>query len=577
MKLLLIGFITLFIPTLSLATAQSAHEPDLTQAQPLLASKQAFTPWQYTVGDFTIAWQGKNLSKAQLSITSTTNTQHVAWQSLAGQSFVLAADAYVKRGTGEKKVLEFSNSVCISHSVDNATFKSNTLLLNGSLSCPKNKNVKFSLVFKAPVAGQLQFDLNVADASIGRTGLIFESEAKERIFGFGEQYSAFDFKGKRVPIYVDEQGLSRGAQPLTSFFDKFGKGIAGEWHSTYAPVPYFITSKNRAMVLENTEFSSIDLRGDSQIVSEVYSNHLVARLFTGNSPLDVIENYTQFSGRMRALPEWVTKGAVLGLQGGTARTLKAVKDLQGENGKISAVWLQDWEGQRDSKRGKRLWWNWELDKKRYPNWDAMVKTLANDDIRVMGYINPYLINVEQKGEPFNRNLYKEALELGFLTKRKNGELITVNQGSFLAYVVDITIPEAKTWMKDVIKDELLGVGLSGWMADFGEGLNWESDLASGEPASAQSERCLRPEMSSRQVSIVVAILPARHARPVEANLPKPFRCEAAAMPSRQLRRQWPKSKTGTAGYPTTIPALRSAPADSEFGPDRLRPRPEVPR
>lgn len=48
-----------------------------------------------------------------------------------------------------------------------------------------------------------------------RVCLTYSSEENERFYGFGEQFSHMDFKGKRVPILVQEQGIGRGDQPIT--------------------------------------------------------------------------------------------------------------------------------------------------------------------------------------------------------------------------------------------------------------------------------------------------------------------------------------------------------------------------
>lgn len=50
---------------------------------------------------------------------------------------------------------------------------------------------------------------------LNRIFLTYSSERNERFFGFGEQFSHMDFKGKRVPIFVQEQGIGRGDQPIT--------------------------------------------------------------------------------------------------------------------------------------------------------------------------------------------------------------------------------------------------------------------------------------------------------------------------------------------------------------------------
>lgn len=48
-----------------------------------------------------------------------------------------------------------------------------------------------------------------------RICITYSSEKNEKIFGFGEQFSHMNFKGKRVPIFVQEQGIGRGDQPIT--------------------------------------------------------------------------------------------------------------------------------------------------------------------------------------------------------------------------------------------------------------------------------------------------------------------------------------------------------------------------
>jgi hypothetical protein len=48
-----------------------------------------------------------------------------------------------------------------------------------------------------------------------RVFLTYASSRDERFFGFGEQFSRVEFKGKRVPVLVQEQGIGRGDQPIT--------------------------------------------------------------------------------------------------------------------------------------------------------------------------------------------------------------------------------------------------------------------------------------------------------------------------------------------------------------------------
>ncbi len=467
------------------------EEAPLITTQALVSTGDSFSSWEYSVGDFLVSWQGNDLADARLVVSSTANSRDAKWQSLPGSSFVMAAVASVdaEPRTGYSHLNEKTAAICTGHSVENGRIVNGSLAITGALDCSALGEVGYTLTLTEVGTGQLQFDLNIENDSIGRSGLIFASNAEERVFGFGEQFSAFDFKGKRVPIMVDEQGLSRGAQPLTDWFDSRSISAAGEWYSTYAPIPHFITTDLRSLMLENAEFSVIDLRNDNQIAMDAYTNHLVAQLIVGETPLDLIERFTSYSGRMRALPEWSTKGLILGIQGGTDRILAAASSLKNENAALSAMWMQDWQGQRQVAQGKRLWWNWELDDVRYARWEGMVGTLRADDIRVMGYINPYVHELEEaEKDYYRRNLSQEARDQGFLIRRTDGSLATTGGANFLAYVVDVTNPEAREWLKDVIKTELLGVGLSGWMADFGEALPLDAVLYSGESPTEAHNR-----------------------------------------------------------------------------------------
>lgn len=66
--------------------------------------------------------------------------------------------------------------------------------------------------------------LSSHDEQKGKKGIVTEfnkvfityaSDKSERFYGFGEQFSHVEFKGKRVPILVQEQGIGRGDQPIT--------------------------------------------------------------------------------------------------------------------------------------------------------------------------------------------------------------------------------------------------------------------------------------------------------------------------------------------------------------------------
>lgn len=64
------------------------------------------------------------------------------------------------------------------------------------------------------------------------------------------------------------------------------------------------------------------------------------RILHGRTPAELIEQYTAAIGRMRALPAWITKGAIVGMQGGHDAVRNVWQKLQDYDVPLSAFWLQ---------------------------------------------------------------------------------------------------------------------------------------------------------------------------------------------------------------------------------------------
>ena len=200
----------------------------------------------------------------------------------------------------------------------------------------------------------------------------------------------------------------------------------------------------------------------------------------GDTPLDIIETFTEYTGRMQPLPDWVNNGAIAGMQGGTEKVLNAFAALKALQVPVSAFWLQDWVGNRPTLLGTQLWWNWVLNENQYPGWSDMVAQLKSEDVRVMTYISPFLVDVSelQNYDGSSENLFKIARDRGFLVKDSEGNPFRITDLS--AGLVDLSNPDAREWYKGIIKTNVIGAGASGYMADFGEALPFGAVLDSGE-------------------------------------------------------------------------------------------------
>lgn len=459
-----------------------------------------------TTGDFTIRWIPEEGAE-RLEVVHADEPAKLAWATVAGEPFVAAAAgrAAVAESRGSFHIDDERLRSCGDQRVARVVVEDGAgedeagedgapaLIVAGTLGCDLGERVGYVLRFSA-IPGRprhLGFALELEGDGIDRAFITYASAADERFYGFGEQFSRVDMKGARLPIFIQEQGIGRGREPLTTVVDLVAKA-GGDWHTTYAAAPQYITSRLRALLLENSERSIFDLRRDDRAQVEVWSPALRGRIVAGRTPAELLRATTAYTGRMRPLPAWIGDGAVVGVQGGTARVRALWEALRARGTPIAAFWIQDWVGQRTTSFGKQLWWSWTLDEDHYPGWDELVADLGREGIAVLTYVNPFLVDVGAAAGGVGgdrRNLFAEAEAAGYLVKEPGGAPYMIPNTDFSAGLLDLSNPAAAAWFKaSVLEGEVIARGARGWMADFGEALPYDAVLASGEPAASYHNR-----------------------------------------------------------------------------------------
>lgn len=310
----------------------------------------------------------------------------------------------------------------------------------------------------------LWFCINVP--GFDEVGLRFATTEAESFMGFGEQFSNLDMSGKAFVLNVSEQGIGRGAQPLTGLINLFFDGAGGNEFTTYAPMPVFVTNKGRAMCFEQDSIYWCDIKkketGAAAI--SVWGNALSGWVFGGDGPLDLIEKHTAVTGRLPAMPGYVF-GSILGVRGGKQVAEDVLQKCREHGAPVTALWIEDWQGRRGKNGGPPLWWRWYPDETLYPDFKNWVAGLNAEGIAVMGYANTFL-SVDEANP-----LYVEGREKRYFVQNPDGtDLVNFffTGKEYLYVIVDLTNPEAYAWLKERMKTGMVENGLSGWMADYGE-------------------------------------------------------------------------------------------------------------
>ena len=268
---------------------------------------------------------------------------------------------------------------------------------------------------------------------------------EETIQGCGTQFQRRNLRGDRFPIWVSEwfhRELNSGGDEKKLI------------NTSYHPQPRFHSSRGYHFTLVSSSYSQFDFRDEHEHRFHLSSlpNRIEITLQPPQSP----------SPLHRSIPDWIDNGILLGIQGGTEIVDEKLALMSSVGTRIAGIWIQDWSGKRITSFGKRVFWNWKWNEQLYPRLKEKIKEWKDkyDDCRVLVYLNPYLC---QDG-----SIFFEAKEKNFLVRTLDDEIYLVDFGQFLGGIVDLTNPRAFDWYKGVIRRNLIDLGVSGWMADFGE-------------------------------------------------------------------------------------------------------------
>lgn len=310
---------------------------------------------------------------------------------------------------------------------------------------------------------------------VNRYWLTFVTNPKEHIYGCGETYSELDLKGQNVRIWVAEhQNTGRISKKIIKekLLGKHpDKKLSFDKYESYYAQPTFVSSDKYYVHCDVNAYSEFDFT-DAGKITLYFQEPPVIITDSGQDFAEVSRKLTGLLGRQKALPDWLYDGVILGIQGGTDVVDAKIKKAKEAGVPVVGVWCQDWSGCRRTGFGYQVMWNWEWDQELYPGLDKKIAEWKEEGVRFLGYINPFIA--------IEKDLYAYASEHGYCVQDREGKDYLVTITTFPAAMVDFTNPEAYEWYKGLIKENMIGLGMGGWMADFGEYLPIDAVLYSGE-------------------------------------------------------------------------------------------------
>ena len=313
--------------------------------------------------------------------------------------------------------------------------------------------------------GDLVLSLQRASIGIDRLWLAFPA-AGQCVFGGGVQYAGLDLRGQRLPMWVvDRQFDKSRVNPVTNL--KIGGHMASPF-----PQPVYVTENLTFVYAVTSSYSIMDFKHPKRHRMEFWGLPQSITVGAADTPEALMARMTRLTGRQAMLPQWAQEGAWLEIHGGIQPLADKLERVVDSGAAVSALYIRDWTGERETASGKQIFYDWIWNRELYPKLDKLIPELTSRNVRVLAHINPHLA--------IEGRLFAEASAKGYLIKKPEGGNYITDMGGFMAGHVDLTNQDACTWFKEIIKNNILGLGFSGYMADMGAFLPSDAVLFSKE-------------------------------------------------------------------------------------------------
>ena len=260
----------------------------------------------------------------------------------------------------------------------------------------------------------------------------------ELVYGLGERFGPLVKNGQTVDIWNADGGTSS--------------------EQSYKNIPFYVTNRGYGVLVNQPEHVSFEV-GTETVERAQFSTageSLEYLVFAGPTQKEVLERYTELTGRPARVPAW-SYGLWLSTSFTTDYDEETVtgfldgmreRDLPLSVFHFDCFWMREFN-----------WSDLEWDSRVFPDPEGMLARLHERDLRVSVWINPYIAQ--------RSALFAEARDAGYLVRTPSGSVWQWDFWQAGMALIDFTNPDAVAWFQGKLR-ALLDQGVDALKTDFGE-------------------------------------------------------------------------------------------------------------
>ncbi|MGK0413729.1 MAG: oligosaccharide 4-alpha-D-glucosyltransferase [Polaribacter sp.] len=270
----------------------------------------------------------------------------------------------------------------------------------------------------------------------------FNLTSDEVLYGGGARALGMDRRGNRLPLYNRAHYGYETHSELMNF-----------------TMPIVISSKKYMLHFDNAPVGYVDLdsKKNNSLTYETISGRKTYQVIVGNSWIDLIDNYTDLTGKQPLPARW-TLGNFSSRFGyhSQKETEETIEKFKEEKIPVDAVILDlYWFG----KELQGTMGNLEVFTDSFPDMKGMVSRLKDKGVKTVLITEPFVLSNSKK---WTEALKKEVLATDSIGNAAKYDFYFGNTG-----IVDIYKKEGKDWFWNIYKD-ILNLGVKGLWGDLGE-------------------------------------------------------------------------------------------------------------